>query len=130
MMEKVTIFSEGRKVGEGVGKIPYEKTKRLRERLKAAQEAIYEAADHETMLNGIRSQEDMVNEIVKQKRQHINKMVYDLAERNGVSIWDICLNYMPECGEVKFTQSDGKVQFEQDLRLVPLPFELVKSEEE
>lgn len=68
--------------------------------------------------------DQLISEIMRQQRSHLNKQVYDLAERQGVSIYDICLQYMPQMSEPQFSHTDdGTVTYEQDMCLVPMPFE-------
>ena len=103
------------------GVISFENMKRMEARRAKVDEVLLQAAgvqqmaDHTTQL---------ISEIKRQQRIHLNKHVYDLAERLGVSIYDICLQYMPKMSEPQFSHADdGTVTYEQDIRLVPMPFE-------
>lgn len=115
-----------KKLATDCGKISFENTRRLWKRLVSANQKIEEAAEREAMLNGIVHEEGLVKDIAKRQLSHINKKVFDMAEQKGLSIWEICLNYMPELAKPEFKDVGGKVCFEQELRLVPLPLEIEK----
>ena len=115
-----------KKLATDCGKVSFENTKRLRKRLISANLKIEQAAVREAVLNGVVHEEGLVKDIAKRQLSHINKMVFDMAEQKGVSIWEICLNYMPDFATPEFKDVGGKVCFEQELRLVPLPLEVEK----
>lgn len=106
------------------GTISFENSKRMRERRLKVDGLVEQAACERQALVG--AQHNLINEIVKQERSHLNKQVYDLAERQGVSVYDICLQYMPEYGEPKFDLGGTDVSMTQGVRLVPMPLELEK----
>ncbi len=102
-------------------KISYANMKQMQKRRRKVDETLLQAAEMQKMNS---STEQLVSEIVKQQRSHLNKQVYDLAEQQGESIYDICLKYMPELSEPRYSHTaDGMVNFEQDISLVPMPFE-------
>ena len=94
--------------------------KRMEARRAKVDETLQQRAEMLTLRAGT---DQLISEIMRQQRSHLNKQVYDLAERQGVSIYDICLQYMPQMSEPQFSHADGTVTYEQDIRLVPMPFE-------
>lgn len=104
-----------------IGVISFENMKRMEARRVKVDETLLQAAEIQKMTNHT---DQLFSEIMRQHRSHLNKQVYDLAERQGVSIYDICLQYMPQMSEPQFSHADdGTVTYEQDIRLVPMPFE-------
>lgn len=104
-------------------KISFENSKRIRERRMEAQRTITDMVSKTHMETLGR---EFFNEVVKQQYHHLNKMVFDLAERQGVSVFDICLRYMPEYAEPQVDLAGDGVNMAQELRLVPLPLEFEK----
>ncbi len=103
------------------GVISFENMKRMKARRAKVDETLLQAAEVQQMTNRTNQ---LISEIMRQQRSHLNKQVYELAERQGVSIYDICLQYMPQMSEPQFSHADdGTVTYEQDIRLVPMPFE-------
>lgn len=106
---------------DNIGTISFENMKRMEARRAKVDETLQQRAE---MLTLHAANEQFLSEIMRQQRSHLNKQVYDLAERQGVSIYDICLQYMPQMSEPQFSHADdGTVTYEQDIRLVPMPFE-------
>lgn len=104
-----------------IGTISFENMKCMEARRVKVDETLLQAAEIQQMANHT---DQLISEIMRQQRSHLNKQVYDLAERQGVSIYDICLQYMPRMSEPQFSHADdGTVTYEQDIRLVPMPFE-------
>lgn len=104
-----------------IGVISFENMKRMEARRAKVDETLLQRAEMLTLHAGT---DQMISEIMRQQRSHLNKQVYELAERQGVSIYDICLQYMPQMSEPQFSHADdGTVTYEQDIRLVPMPFE-------
>lgn len=106
--------------------ISFENKKRMEARRVKVDETLLQAAEIQQMADHT---DQLISEILRQQRSYLNKQVYDLAERHGVSIYDICLQYMPQMSEPHFSPIgiDGTVTYEQDIRLVPMPFEPDKS---
>lgn len=103
-----------------IGTISFENMKRMEARRAKVDETLQQRAEMLTL----HAAKQLLSEIMRQQRSHLNKQVYDLAEQQGVSIYDICLQYMPQMSEPQFSHSDdGTVTYEQDIRLVPMPFE-------
>jgi hypothetical protein len=95
--------------------------KRMEARRAKVDETLLQAAEMQQMADHTGQ---LISEVMRQQRSHLNKQVYELAERQGVSIYDICLQYMPQMSEPQFSHTDdGTVTYEQDIRLVPMPFE-------
>ena len=104
-----------------IGTISFENMKRMEARRAKVDETLLQRAEMLTLHAGT---DQFLSEIMRQQRSHLNKQVYELAERQGVSIYDICLQYMPQMSEPQFSHTDdGTVTYEQDIRLVPMPFE-------
>ena len=104
-----------------IGVISFENMKRMEARRVKVDETLLQAAEMQKMTNHT---DRLFSEIMRQQRSPLNKQVYELAERQGVSIYDICLQYMPQMSEPQFSHTDdGTVTYEQDIRLVPMPFE-------
>ena len=102
-------------------KVSYENSKRLTEQSLKMNHQI-----QELLMKGFREER-------KQIVSEINKAVYDLAEKNGMSVYDICYHYMPDERDVYpspqlFTDPKGatRVTITKELRLVPMQFELEK----
>ncbi len=104
-----------------IGTISFENMKRMEARRAKVDEALLQRAEMLTLYTGT---DQLISDIMRQQRSHLNKQVYELAERQGVSIYDICLQYMPQMSEPQLSHADdGTVTYEQDIRLVPMPFE-------
>ncbi len=103
------------------GVISFENRKGLEARRAKVDDTLLQRAEMLTLHAGT---DQLISDIMRQQRSHLNKQVYELAERQGVSIYDICLQYMPQMSEPQFSHADdGTVTYEQDMRLVPMPFE-------
>ena len=48
----------------------------------------------------------------------LNKMVYDLAEKNGLTVWDVCFRYVPEFSFE--TDPEKPFSFRETVTLVPI----------
>lgn len=107
-------------MNNNIGTISFENMKRMEGRRVKVDEVLLQSAFRQAMHTGT---DQLISEIMRQQRSHLNKQVYELAERQGVSIYDICLQYMPQMSEPQFSHADGTVTYEQDIRLVPMPFE-------
>lgn len=108
-------------MSNNIGTISLENMKRMEARRAKVDETLLQRAE---MLTLHAANEQLISEIMRQQRIHLNKQVYKLAELQGVSIYDICLQYMPQMSEPQFSHADdGTVTYEQDIRLVPMPFE-------
>jgi len=104
-----------------IGTISFENMKRMEARRAKVDKTLLQAAEVQQMADHTAQ---LLSEIIRQQRIHLNKQVYELAERQGVSIYDICLQYMPQILEPQFSHADdGTVTYEQNIRLVPMPFE-------
>lgn len=67
----------------------YENTKRLMER-KGKIDDTFE----EIVSQGIRQSRKKAN-------SEINKKIYEFAEKQGISLWDVCFNYVPRVNPVE-----------------------------
>lgn len=72
---------------------------------------------------------DGVCESIKAATSQVNKAVYEMAEKQGCSIWDICFTFYPEYSLPTFKiegkeQSDIRVK--SIVKLVPLELQLDK----
>lgn len=107
-----------------IGVISFENMKRMEARRAKVDETLLQAAEMQQMADHT---DQLISEVMRQQRSHLNKQVYDLAERKDVSIYDICLQYMPQMSEPQFSHTDdGTFSYEQDIRLVNIPFESEK----
>lgn len=50
----------------------------------------------------------------------LNKDIYELAEKQGVSIWTICLNYVPQIEYEHVIDENGSCRLVQTATLLPL----------
>lgn len=108
-------------MSNNIGVISFENMKRMEARRAKVDRTLLQSAEIQQMAGHT---DQLISEIMRQQRSHLNKQVYELAERQGVSIYDICLQYMPQMSEPQFSHAnDGTVTYEQDMRLVPIPFE-------
>jgi hypothetical protein len=95
--------------------------KRMEARRAKVDETLLQAAEMQQMAGHT---DQLISEVMRQQRSHLNKLVYDLAERKDVSIYDICLQYMPRMSEPQISHTNyGTFSYEQEIRLVPMPFE-------
>lgn len=60
-----------------------------------------------------------VADSMKALHSKMNKQVYEMAERQGVSIWDICFNYIPRLEYEQIMEEGHK--FSLVVKLVPYP---------
>ena len=60
-----------------------------------------------------------VADSMKALHSKMNKQVYEMAERQGVSIWDICFNYIPRLEHELVMEEGHKFSFV--AKLVPCP---------
>ena len=69
-----------------------------------------------------------VAETHRQAIKQLNKHVYDLAEKNGCSVYDICYSYMPDIGmpEIGYDSMPELMKVRQEIRLMPIKFEFSK----
>ena len=101
-------------------KLSFENTRRLIERGIKEQSFL-----NDLVFRGIRESEE-------QARKEINKLIYDLAEKNGVSIYEICFHFTPEVKPKPFAINKLGEEFmlevttEYEIRLEPIEFELEK----
>lgn len=101
--------------------ISFENKKRMEARRAKVDETLLRSAEMQQMADHT---DQLISEIMRQQRSNLNKLVYDLAERKDVSIYDICLQYMPRMSEPQINNTDyGTFSYEQEIRLVPMPFE-------
>ena len=108
-------------MSNNIGVISFENMKRMEARRAKVDRTLLQSAEIQQMAGHT---DQLISEIMRQQRSHLNKQVYELAERQGVSIYDICLQYMPQMSEPQFSHAnDSTVTYEQDMRLVPIPFE-------
>ena len=56
---------------------------------------------------------------IKTLHSKMNKQVYEMAEQQGVSIWDICFNYIPRL-EYEQVMEEGH-KYSLVVKLVPCP---------
>ena len=104
-----------------IGTISFENMKRMEARRAKVDETLLQSAEMQQMADHT---DQLISEIMRQQRSHLNKLVYDLAERKDVSIYDICLQYMPQMSEPQIRHTNyGTFSYEQEIRLVPMPFE-------
>ena len=55
-----------------------------------------------------------------------NKLAYDLAERTGRSLWDICLTTIPD-RSYDIEEIDGKMQMVVKVKIEPIEFDFTHS---
>ena len=74
---------------------------------------------------------DGVCESIKEATSQVNKAVFEMAEKEGCSIWDICFHFIPEYSYVtpqfkELEKHTPVIQTEGYVRLVPLELEFEK----
>lgn len=104
--------------------ISYENTKRMRSRLNKVGATMSVMAQYQQSFNG--GGGHPFSELVKMQNSRLNKDIYELAEKKGVTVYDICLNVVPEYSEPHIKHDENGVTLEQEVRLVPMPFEYEK----
>lgn len=66
---------------------------------------------------------DYVEETRKQENRDLNRQLYELAEKEGVTLWDICFSYMPERRLKPNSDMSHPIEYEVGLVLMPLELE-------
>ncbi len=98
--------------------LSYENTKRLMERKDMIDDTFEEIESR-----GIRQSR-------KQANSEINKKLYELAEERGVSLWEVCFNYVPRVHPVEpkmeNTPNMQTFKIEYDITIEPLCLEFEK----
>jgi len=100
-------------------KLSFENTRRLLERKSQIHDKL-----EQLMFDG-------VCESIKEATSQVNKAVYEMAEKQGCSVWDICFTYFPEYSFVEPAfQIEGTkeriVRAEGIVKLVPFELEFEK----
>lgn len=62
----------------------------------------------------------------QQVTSEANKLAYDLAEKTGQSIWDICLTTLPDYS-YDFKDNDGRPGLVCKIKLLPIEFDFTHS---
>lgn len=106
------------------GKISYENTKRMKQRRQKVENMLFDKSVEMQEIGLYRDK--ILAEIEEQNCRSLNKVIYDFAERTGRNIYDVCLQFMPEYSEPHIKHDENGVTLEQDVRLVPMPFEYEK----
>lgn len=83
------------------------------------------------MNNSINIMADVMKMERKQVTHKVNKVIFDLAEQQGVSVYDVCYHYAPVASysEPKFNENNPHchtVDMQMVVKLVPMKFELEK----
>lgn len=103
-------------------KLSFENTRRLMERQSLVYKNLRDIANKHIY--------EGIDEAYKGAMKQANKAVYEMAEKQGVSIWDICLRFVPESDEKCVYKEDGigspGYTFEVGVKLVPIEFEFEK----
>lgn len=68
------------------------------------------------------SQEKTIQKVTSEA----NKLAYDLAERTGRSLWDICLTTIPD-RSYDMEEIDGKMQMVVKVKIEPIEFDFTHS---
>jgi hypothetical protein len=63
--------------------------------------------------------EHKITDTMEKLHSELNKQVYEMAQQQGVSIWDICFNYIPRL-EYEQVMEEGH-KFSLVVKLVPCP---------
>ena len=68
---------------------------------------------------------NLIDDETKKVRHELNRLVYELAEKHGMTVWDVVSMYYPkiEYGEPVFQQNVASVTVTSDVvvRLMPYP---------
>jgi len=108
-------------------KILYHNSKMMLERARKVREKIEEVAEQcsqyprDTLVDWLR--DDMLNGV----RSKTNQLLYEFAEKNNMSLHDVCMNFMPEYNyKSKFFNKDGHPAqtLNVDICLKPMPLDL------
>ena len=107
--------------------ISFKNAKRMIQRKNQVRAAIGNAAWGDRQLGA----KDLLSELERQNRSKLNKHIYELAEQQGVSVYDICLGYMPQFRPPTFDISDiikqsDTFEMRMEVELVPMQLELDK----
>ena len=99
--------------------LSFENTRRLLERKSQVHDKI-----EQLMFDGI-------CQSIKEATSQVNKAVYEMAEKEGCSIWDICFNFIPEYSYVEPTfkiegTKERIIRAEGVVKLVPMELEFEK----
>ena len=70
---------------------------------------------------------DAENRTMEKVRKEANKLAYEYAERNGLSLWDVCLKTVPGYDFGPFKNEGDKYTMYANVRLVPIEFDFEHS---
>ena len=101
--------------------ISFENTKRLKRRKDQIRAAVGEAAWGELHLGA----EGTLEELGRYLTKELNKQIYEFAEQQGISVYDVCLGYMPQYSSPRFDFGKADMMH-MEVSLVPMPLELEK----
>ena len=107
-------------------KLSYENSRRIKERASEVFIGIRNAAERLCERQHINPYDDIGKEVQRHLYSQLNKKVYDLAEAQGVSIFDVTLQFMPRFSEPIIINNGEHIRFEQVIDLIPIPLELEK----
>ena len=75
---------------------------------------------------------DIVHNNICESRKSLysqmNKQIYELAEKQGVSIWDICFTFFPQIDHEIEKLNDGSRRLRTIATIVPLEFHFSKKD--
>ena len=95
-------------------KLSFENTKRLIDRNIEISDRL-----RKIVSEGIRESEEAL-------RKEVNKQLYDLAEKQGISLWSLCFNVVPKT-KIKTPEiGEGSYSISYEVTLEPLEFEFEK----
>ena len=103
--------------------ISYKDLEKMLQRQKEIEETMRELA---TTQNVSWILERNINEVLKEEKSSLNKMIFDFAENSGATVYDICFNFVPRYSEPDYKNDNGTFTFEQYIKLVPLAIEFDK----
>ena len=96
-----------------IKKLSFENSKRLLDRGLKIHDMMTEM-----IMRGVRESEDEL-------RKEVNKHLYELAEKRGISLWDLCFHVVPKTN-VRLDQESTNYSVVYDITLEPLEFEFEK----
>jgi hypothetical protein len=109
-----------------VENISFENSRRIRERASKVFANITNATEKVCERENIEFYSSIWEEVLKKQYSELNKRIFDMAEMNGMSVYDICFTFMPCFSEPQMIHEGETFRIEQEIKLEPIPFELEK----
>ena len=92
--------------------------RKMRERAYAADDEVRAASEREAVKRAMRDDIDL---IVREQNKKVNQLAVETADRMGITVWDLCAQYLPHYSVASISASANGCTWEQDITLVGTP---------